>query len=298
MAHSLKLLLTENVENTGIVGDVVTVRKGYARNFLLPRNLATVPSDALIKQLQSKRADALKELEALRSQRASIIEKIKGFELSMVRSCNDAGILYAAVTQQDIAAALTAAGHPGITAREVRIGQNIKRIDNYDIHVKFGPELDTVIKIHIQADRKLDLGGRQEEKPAGDAKAAAAGAEGATAEAGKDGKPAAAGDKPRGDRAGGGDRAAGGGDRAGGGGDRGGERPERKDREDRGGRGSMNFAKMDFTAKRVVGWGDAPAAPAGDAAAAAADAKPAKAKGAKKADAGDKPAKKEKSAKK
>ena len=77
MAHSLKLLLTENVENTGIVGDVVVVRKGYARNFLLPRGLATVPSDALIKQLQGKRADALKQLDTLRSERPTPIRLIE-----------------------------------------------------------------------------------------------------------------------------------------------------------------------------------------------------------------------------
>ncbi|MGQ0627589.1 MAG: 50S ribosomal protein L9 [Phycisphaerales bacterium] len=267
MARSLKLLLTENVENTGIVGDVVNVRKGYARNYLLPRGFATQPSDELVKQLQAKRAEALKQLDLQKEQRKAIIEKLKGAELAMVRSCNDQGILYAAVTQQDIATALAAAGHVGVTAREIRIGQNVKRIDNYEIHVKFDAELDTVIKLHINADRKLDLDRKSDEKPEGKAgEGAPAGSEGAAPTDGKpatDGKPT--GDKPRGDR------------------------PQRKDREDRPGR--FNLAKMDFTEKRVIGWGDAPAK--SDAAPAA----PAKAKadGGEKAPKGekkDKPAKK------
>ena len=55
MAKSLKLLLIENVEALGIVGDVVNVRSGYARNFLLPRGLATQPSEERIKELAGKR---------------------------------------------------------------------------------------------------------------------------------------------------------------------------------------------------------------------------------------------------
>ncbi|MEM7755651.1 MAG: bL9 family ribosomal protein, partial [Planctomycetota bacterium] len=55
MAKSIRLLLTENVDNLGIVGDVVNVRLGYARNFLLPRNLATVPSEDIIQSLADKR---------------------------------------------------------------------------------------------------------------------------------------------------------------------------------------------------------------------------------------------------
>src|SRR5687768_7408031 len=106
MAKSLKLLLTENVEALGIVGDVVNVRTGYARNYLLPRNMATTPSDELIKQLAGKRAEAEKQVAAHRKSREELNEKLKGVEVTLVRSCNDMGILYGAITQQDVAAAL------------------------------------------------------------------------------------------------------------------------------------------------------------------------------------------------
>ena len=160
MAKSVELLLVESVENVGIVGDVVKVRTGFARNFLLPRALATVPSDDLIKSLQSKRAQAEAEVSRTRSQRAETVEKLKGYALELTRSCNDQGILYGAVTQQEIAAALVAAGF-GVRPRDVRLSGAIKRVDHYDIHVKFETELETWIKLDVKPDRVL----AKDEKP-------------------------------------------------------------------------------------------------------------------------------------
>jgi len=131
MAKSLKLLLVENVESLGIVGDVVNVRTGYARNFLLPRNLATQPSDDKIKELAGKRAEAQKQIEAQRQERVVLNGKLQGVELNLVRSCNDQGILYGAITQQDLAAALKELGHI-VSARDVRITQTIKRVDSFE----------------------------------------------------------------------------------------------------------------------------------------------------------------------
>jgi len=164
MARSIELLLTDNVENLGIVGDVVKVRLGYARNFLLPRELATEPSDELIKSLQAKRAQAEQEVAAQRQQRADTIEKLSGYELHIERACNDQGILYAGVTQQEIAAALNAAGFKNVRVRDIRIHEAIKRVDTYTVHVKFESELETDIQLWVMADRKLDVDDRVEQE--------------------------------------------------------------------------------------------------------------------------------------
>lgn len=162
MANSIELLLTENVENLGIVGDVVKVRLGYARNFLLPRELATEPSEELIKSLQAKRADAERALAEQRQQRATTIEKLTNYELHIERPCNDQGILYAGVTQQEITAALNAAGFKDVRPRDIRLSEAIKRVDTYTVHVKFDSELATDIKLWVMADRKLDLDEKEE----------------------------------------------------------------------------------------------------------------------------------------
>ena len=160
MARSVELLLLESVENQGIVGDVIKARLGYARNYLLPRNLATVPSPELIQSLQSKRAEAEKQMAQLRQQRSEIITKLTGYELTIERSCNDQGILYGSVTQQEIAAALVKSGF-AVRPRDVRLSGAIKRVDNYDIHIKYETELETTIKLHVKADRVLS----KDEKP-------------------------------------------------------------------------------------------------------------------------------------
>lgn len=156
MPSNVKLLLTENVDSLGIVGDVVNVRLGYARNFLLPRNLATQPSEELIKSLAAKRAAAEKMLAEQRKAREELCAKLQGIEVHLTRSCNDQGILYGAITQQDVASELNKMGH-AVKPRDIRLPQAIKRIDTYDVHVKLDSDLDSTIKLWVVADRPLDL---------------------------------------------------------------------------------------------------------------------------------------------
>lgn len=155
MARSVKLLLTENVDNLGIVGDVVNVRLGYARNYLLPFNYATTPSDELIASLAEKRAVAEKDVAARRSAREEMIGKLSGQQLTLIRACNDQGQLYGSVTQQDIASALKEVGF-AVSPREVRLPTTIKRVDNFDIHIKVDSDLEADIKLWVVADRELD----------------------------------------------------------------------------------------------------------------------------------------------
>lgn len=158
---TIKLLLTENVDNLGIVGDVVSVRLGYARNFLLPRELATTPSDDKLAELAEKRAQAEKDRAALREQRKLAIGKMEGMEITIARSCNDIGHLYGSVTQQDVASALSAAGF-SVKPREVRLPFTIKRIDDFDVLVKFSSDLESIVKLHVVADRTIEEDDKEE----------------------------------------------------------------------------------------------------------------------------------------
>ncbi|HRQ71486.1 MAG TPA: 50S ribosomal protein L9 [Phycisphaerales bacterium] len=160
-SKSVQLLLTENVDNLGIVGDVVSVRVGYARNYLLPMGMATEPSEERLAALAAKRAAAEKQLAELRKQREGIIGRLAGVEITLERSCNDQGILYGAVTQQDIATALTGLGYP-VKPREVRLPQTIKRVDTYDVHVKFDTDLEADVKVWVVPDRKIEEDQREE----------------------------------------------------------------------------------------------------------------------------------------
>ena len=117
--RTIELLLLENVENLGIVGDVVKVRTGYARNYLLPMQIAEAPSDERIEALQAERTAALARVAAQRADREELTARMEEVELTLVRSCNDRGGLYGSVTQRDIADALAQVGYPGIEIRAV-----------------------------------------------------------------------------------------------------------------------------------------------------------------------------------
>ncbi|MCC7205589.1 MAG: 50S ribosomal protein L9 [Phycisphaeraceae bacterium] len=152
---AVELLLTESVDNLGIVGDVVKVRPGYARNFLLPRGLATTPTQGNINRLQEKRKIVQEEMRRRRAELEQLIEKVAGYELSMTRAANEQGVLFGGVSQHEIAQALRDAGF-AVDDRAVRIGEQIKRVDNYTIPIQFASDLRTEIKLAVVSDKPIE----------------------------------------------------------------------------------------------------------------------------------------------
>lgn len=178
MPKNITLLLTETVESLGIVGDVVTVRSGYARNYLLPRGFVTEPSEEKVKALAARRAEAERELALLRAEKEKLTEKLEGVSIEIIRACNDLGMLYGSVTQHDISEALVKAGF-GVKPRDVRLAQTIKRVDHYDITVRLAQDLEAAIKLNVKADRPLERDIRAAEDAARAAAAEAAAKEAA-----------------------------------------------------------------------------------------------------------------------
>jgi large subunit ribosomal protein L9 len=154
-AKRIELLLTSNVENLGIVGDVVRVRMGFARNYLLPMGVAEVPTEEKMASLAEVRKIALVEYESNQSEQASIIEKLNGITLTLTRSANDQGGLYGSVTQRDIADALVENGF-AVDTRAVRLHSAIRRIGDYPITIQFGTNMKVDIEITINPDQPLE----------------------------------------------------------------------------------------------------------------------------------------------
>ena len=151
----IELLLTSNVENLGIVGDIVRVRMGYARNYLLPMGIAELPTEEKIEALAEEREIALKEHEANRAEQASIIKKLEGITLTLTRSANDQGGLYGSVTQRDIADALVENGY-SVDTRAVRLHSAIRRIGEYHVTIQFGSDMKIDVEITVNSDRALE----------------------------------------------------------------------------------------------------------------------------------------------
>src|SRR5690606_5359202 len=100
---TVKLLLRESIRNVGKVGDVVEVSPGFARNYLLPKNLAVEPTPGNIKKVEERR----KEIERLererREQQEALIRQLEGVEVTLERRANEQGHLFGSVTATDIA---------------------------------------------------------------------------------------------------------------------------------------------------------------------------------------------------
>ncbi len=184
---TVELLLVENVENLGIVGDLVKVKTGYARNFLLPHGYATTPSQELIDQLSEKRKQAQAEMAELRRRREAMIAALDGTEIKVTRSANDQGLLYGSVTQHELAELIAEAGHP-IRDRDVRLGETIKRVGHYDITIKPEQDLETTVHLIVEPEGGFIEDQEDDNEAAGEAEPHSA--EEAAAEAGE-GSPAA-----------------------------------------------------------------------------------------------------------
>jgi len=154
-SRRIELLLSRTIEHLGLVGDVVRVRSGYARNYLLPMGVAEPPTPERIEALKEARAVAQAELAALRAARAEVVEKLLDCEVKLIRSCNDQGVLYGSVTQRDISDGLAEMGY-SVDMRAVRLSQPIRRVGSQQVLIQFDRELKQQITVRVLPDRELE----------------------------------------------------------------------------------------------------------------------------------------------
>jgi large subunit ribosomal protein L9 len=153
---TIELLLLDTIENLGIIGDVVKVKPGYARNYLLPHGLAEAPTQEKIDELAARRKEVEQELKQLRTEQEKLIETLADHEITLERAANEQGALFGGVTQHDIAEALRAEGH-AVEDRHIRIGERINRLDTYMIPVQLAKDLKTEIKLWVVSDKPLEV---------------------------------------------------------------------------------------------------------------------------------------------
>ncbi|GHG79743.1 50S ribosomal protein L9 [Pseudodonghicola xiamenensis] len=144
----MQVILLERVAKLGQMGDVVDVKSGYARNYLLPQKKALTASEANIAafevqkaQLEARNLETKKEAEAL-------AEKLDGQQFVVIRSASDGGNLYGSVTPRDAAEVATEAGFT-IDRKQVVIPTPIKELGLHAVHVTLHPEVDVVITVNV-----------------------------------------------------------------------------------------------------------------------------------------------------
>ncbi len=160
----MKLLLCKNVQNLGIVGDTVNVSAGYARNYLLPRRLATEPTDVNVRRLAEARKVAELEVARERERMEEAAKRLEGVEVTVRARANEEGVLYGSVGRREIVAALAEEGHV-VLPDHIVLQQPIRKLDTFMIDVRFAGDLRSQIKLWVVREKS----GEGDEGQAGEA---------------------------------------------------------------------------------------------------------------------------------
>ncbi|WP_372593496.1 50S ribosomal protein L9 [Actinotalea sp.] len=144
-----KLILTHEVTGLGAPGDVIEVKDGYARNYLLPRGLATAWTKGAEKQIAGiRKARKAREIATLDDAKA-VRDSLQSKPVVVTARAGASGRLFGAVTTSEIAAAVTAAGGPAIDKRKVEIGQPIKSIGDFQVQVRLHTDVSAQIDVRV-----------------------------------------------------------------------------------------------------------------------------------------------------
>ena len=147
---NVQVILNEDLPNLGRPGDVVKVRAGYARNFLLPRKLAVEANPRNLRAFEHQKRLALGKREALRAQALTEKEKIEGLHVTIAARAGEEGKLFGSVTNIDLERALHERGF-AIDRRRIVLPEPVKQIGEYNVTVRLQPEVDANLKFSVAA---------------------------------------------------------------------------------------------------------------------------------------------------
>ena len=153
----MDIILLQRIEKLGSIGDVVTVKDGYARNFLLPQKKALRANEANKKVFEANRDRLEKENAERRTEAEKSGEKVAGEEIVLIRAASNTGQLYGSVNVRDIAASLGEKGHE-IDKKQVIMGDPIKSIGMHEVRIDLHPEVSVTIRANVaRSDDEAEL---------------------------------------------------------------------------------------------------------------------------------------------
>ncbi len=144
----MDVILLERVEKLGAIGDVVTVKDGFARNFLLPRKKALRANDANRKVFESNRTRIESDNANRRGEAESEAKTFEGVKVMLIRQASNTGQLYGSVAVRDLLEMLAADGHK-VAKSAIVLDKPIKAIGVYDVKVALHPEVSVTIKVNV-----------------------------------------------------------------------------------------------------------------------------------------------------
>ena len=144
----MQVILLERVAKLGQMGEVVNVKEGFARNFLLPQGKALRASDANIKVFEGRKVQLEAQNAETKAEAQKIADKLDGQTFVVIRSASDAGALYGSVTTRDAAEAATEAGFT-LDRKQVVLNNPIKELGLHEVNVVLHPEVEATILLNV-----------------------------------------------------------------------------------------------------------------------------------------------------
>lgn len=150
---NIKVLLNEKVEKLGEIGDIVLVKPGYARNYLLPKGIAAIPSIGEVKRIQKRKELLEKQYKEEKSKAEEIANKINTLgEIIIVRKAGKAGKLFGTITTKDIVEKIAEATDIELQKKQVLLKRSIGELGEYNIKLKLHTEVTSEIKVIVKAE--------------------------------------------------------------------------------------------------------------------------------------------------
>jgi large subunit ribosomal protein L9 len=150
MATHIQVVLRESVSKLGKAGELVKVRPGFARNFLVPRGLAVVATEGSVRQIEHERTAALVRAAKLRKESEAIATQLAAVTIHIAKPVGEGEKLYGSVTSKDIAEALEAKGF-SIEKKLIQLDDSIRQLGTYDVAIKLAHDVTATVKVEVKS---------------------------------------------------------------------------------------------------------------------------------------------------
>ncbi|HSN81075.1 MAG TPA: 50S ribosomal protein L9 [Polyangiales bacterium] len=152
MASTVEVVLKETLEHLGSIGDVVRVRRGYARNYLLPRGLAVVASRGNVRQIEHEKEVQAQRIAKLRAEQEHLVDELSKVTVMVAKEAGEDGKLFGSVTSNDVIEGLKAKGVEADIDKKKLImpDQPIKEVGSYEVGVKLPYGLTATVKLEVK----------------------------------------------------------------------------------------------------------------------------------------------------
>lgn len=150
MPANIQVVLQQDVDKVGKSGELVRVRPGFARNYLLPRQLAVLATTAAVHRIEHERNVAVARAEKSKKDARDVAQKLSGLSIRIAQKVGDEGRLFGSVTTKDIEAAVKAQGLD-VDRKRIVLAEPIKNVGSYEIVVKLLSDVTATLKVEVVA---------------------------------------------------------------------------------------------------------------------------------------------------